>query len=120
MNADLLRALKENNELELTVKGRKTGKASARPVWFVPSKDGKSLLLIPVNGRRTQWYLNVKKEPRVTIKVGGQSFTGSISELSSGQLDQVVEAFRAKYGRDMERWYPNLEVALAIPLPDGA
>jgi hypothetical protein len=75
MAGGLLSALGTNDEVELTVKGRVTGKLIPRPVWFTLSKDGRSLYLVPVRGRKTQWYLNVEKEPNVTIRAGGSSFT---------------------------------------------
>jgi hypothetical protein len=115
---EILDALKDNMEIELSVKGRVTGKVIPRPVWFALSKDAKSIFLIPVNGRKTQWYLNVKKEPEVTVRVGGRVFTGSIAEVGMAKFKEVVEAFTARYGgRDMKEYYPNLEVALEVPLP---
>jgi len=119
-NDDLLRELRRNTEIELSVKGRKSGKVSSRPVWFVISKDEKWMFLVPVDGRRTQWYLNVKKEPRITANVGGETFTGTASEVPAGQFSQVLDAFTAKYGKnDIEQYYPKLEVALMVPLPEG-
>ena len=119
-NDSLLRQLRRGTEVELSVKGRKSGKVSSRPVWFVISKDERSMFLIPVNGRRTQWYLNVKKEPKITANVGGEIFTGTASEVPAGQFRQVLDAFTAKYGKnDMEQYYPKLEVALVVPLPSG-
>jgi hypothetical protein len=115
---EILGALKKNNEMELAVKGRTTGKIIVRPVWFVLSKDEKSIFLIPMNGRKTQWYLNVKKEPMVTIKVGKHDFTSKIVEVGERQFKEVFSLFAARYGeRDMEEYYPRLEVALEVPLP---
>ena len=114
----ILGALKKETEMELSVTGRVSGKIIPRPVWFVLSKDNKSIMLIPVNGKETQWYLNVKKNPNVTVKVGGQSFNGRIAEVGQGQFDEVLATFMAKYGKeDMDSYYPRKEVALEIPLP---
>src|SRR5437870_10580318 len=114
----ILRALKKETEMELSVTGRVSGKIIPRPVWFVLSRGDKSILLIPVQGRKTQWYLNVKKNPNVTVRVGGHSFNGKIEELSSGRLNEVLSAFTVKYGKeDMNSYYPKKEAALEIPLP---
>jgi hypothetical protein len=116
----ILGALKKETEIELSVTGRVSGKIIPRPVWFVLSKGDKSILLIPVQGRKTQWYLNVKKNPNVTVNVGDQSFKGSIAELGSGRLKEVLAAFTVKYGKeDIDSYYPKKEVALEIPLPSS-
>ena len=114
----ILEALRKSNEIELSVRGRTTGKVIPRPVWFALSKDEKSIFLIPVNGRKTQWYLNVKKEPEVNIRVGGRAFTGRIAEVGQAKFKDALDAFTARYGeRDMKEYYPNLEVALEVLLP---
>src|SRR5256885_1315018 len=114
----ILDALKRETEIELSVTGRVSGKIIPRPVWFVLSKGDKSILLIPVQGRKTQWYLNVKKNPNVTVKVGGQSFNGRITELDSERLKEVLASFTVKYGKmEMDSYYPKKEVALEISLP---
>ena len=114
----ILGALKRKREVILSVKGRVTGRVSSRHVWFALSKNEKSIYLIPVNGRKTQWYLNVRKEPRVTIRVGAHAFTEKIAEVEQGKFRKVSETFAAKYGKDeMEAYYPRKEVALEVPLP---
>lgn len=114
---EILAALKKETELELTVKGRVSGKVSSRPVWFVLSGDNRSIMLVPVRGSKTQWYLNVVKDPAIRIKVGGHSFAGTIREVSGERLTEVLGMFTAKYGReDMERYYERKDVALEVPL----
>jgi deazaflavin-dependent oxidoreductase (nitroreductase family) len=121
MAGGLLGALKQNSELELTVKGRKSDKLLPRPVWFVVSDDGKSLYLVPVHGKKTQWYLNVKKDSKVTVHVGGSSFTERAEELPTARFEDVIAKFIAKYGKgDVDRYYPRKdtdEVALEVRLP---
>jgi deazaflavin-dependent oxidoreductase (nitroreductase family) len=115
---EILVALKKEREIELSVKGRVSGKVSSRPVWFVLPKDNKSILLVPVNGRKTQWYLNVMKDPNVRVKVGGHSFAGTMEEVDAERLTQVLDLFTTKYGeKDMENYYPRKDVAMELPLP---
>lgn len=122
MVGGLFGAVKQNNELELTVRGRKSGKLLPRPVWFVVSEDEKSLYLVPVQGKKTQWYLNVKKDPTVTIRVGGSTFKEKAEELSSARFEGVISKFVAKYGKgDMDRYYPRKgidHVAFEVRLPN--
>jgi hypothetical protein len=50
------------NEIDLTVKGRKSGQDISRPVWFVHKDD--KLYLLPVQGSDTNWYRNVLKKSK--------------------------------------------------------
>src|SRR6476660_9047839 len=59
------------NEIDLTVRGRKSGKDLSRPVWFVQEDD--KLYLLPVQGSDTNWYRNVLKNPSVKISVEGEN-----------------------------------------------
>jgi deazaflavin-dependent oxidoreductase (nitroreductase family) len=115
---EILAALKRATEIELSVKGRVSGKDIPRPVWFVLQKDRKSIALVPVNGKKTQWYLNVMKNPNVTVRIGGHSFTGRVKEVGEERLPEVLDMFTAKYGKgDMERYYAQKDTAMEVPLP---
>ncbi len=115
---ELVDALRKKKEVELSVKGRRSGRMIPRPVWFALSRDGRSMFLIPVNGTKTQWYLNVRKDPVVSITVGGRSFGGRLSVVGESKFREALDAFKARYGdRDMKEYYPNLDVALELPLP---
>ena len=54
-----LKDLSTAYEIDLTVKGRKSGQDISRPVWFVHEDD--KLYLLPVQGLDTNWYRNVLK-----------------------------------------------------------
>ncbi len=47
-------------EINITVTGRKSGRAITIPVWFV--LEGENLYLLPVLGADTQWYKNVLQQ----------------------------------------------------------
>jgi len=121
MAARITDSLMASDEIELTVKGRKSGALIPRPVWFTLSKDGRSLFLVPGKGKKTQWYLNVKKDPTVKIQVRGISFAGEAVELSEVRFGDVLASFVEKYGKeDINRYYPKIgvdEVALEVRLP---
>ena len=57
-------ALQDTNEVEVTVTGRKSGRESSRPAWFVQEAD--QVLLLPVGGSDSNWYKSVLKTPRAT------------------------------------------------------
>jgi deazaflavin-dependent oxidoreductase (nitroreductase family) len=123
LSGEFPKLLRKVNEIELTVTGRKTGRTSTRPVWFVldAEKDGSSLFLIPVFGAKTQWYKNVLRNPRVVLSVGGVSLTTTAAALSDGdRVRHVVELFTTRYGReDMERYYTNLTAAVEVSLTNA-
>src|ERR1700687_1365824 len=61
--------LSRYREINITVTGRKSGRAISIPVWFALEDD--KLYLLPVQGSDTQWYKNVLKNPRIRIDARG-------------------------------------------------
>src|SRR3989304_6675967 len=59
--SEFLEALSTIWEIDLTVTGRKSGRRSSRPIWFV-HEQGK-LYLLPVADSDTNWYKNVLVNP---------------------------------------------------------
>ena len=112
----LIGALKGAEEVQLAVKGRKSGKDIPRPVWF--ALRGNEVLLLPVTGSRSQWYKNILKNPRVRISVAGQTYGGSLETITEkSEVSEVVELFRKKYGvGDVKKYYSRLDVAARLPL----
>lgn len=64
-NDPLLERLSRYRQIKITVIGRKSGKEISVPVWFV--LEGEQLYLLPVQGSDTQWFKNVRKDPRIRI-----------------------------------------------------
>ena len=112
----LLAALKGAVELQLAVKGRKSGKDIPRPVWFTLRRN--EVLFLPVSGSQTQWYKNILKNPLVRISVASQTYGGRLETMTEkSEVSEVVELFRKKYGvGDIKRYYPRLDVAARLPL----
>ena len=54
-------ALKNTDEVEITVTGRKSGNRISNPVWFV--HEGEKLYLLPVKGSDSNWYKNILTTP---------------------------------------------------------
>jgi hypothetical protein len=48
-------ALENTSEVELSVTGRKSGRESSRPVWFV--EEGEKLFLLPVDGSDSNYQV---------------------------------------------------------------
>ena len=92
-----LKSLSTTNEIDLTVRGRKSGQDISRPVWFVHEAD--KLYLLPVQGSDTNWYRNVLKNPTVRISTHGQELSGKAKTITDDEkVKEIVEKFRSKYG----------------------
>jgi hypothetical protein len=75
-------ALDRTSEIELTVRGRKSGQDISRPVWFV--HENNTLYLLPVQGSETNWYKNMLK------------------------FEDIVDKFRSKYSNsEVQKYYTN-------------
>jgi deazaflavin-dependent oxidoreductase (nitroreductase family) len=104
--------LSRYREINITVTGRKSGRAISIPVWFAVEDD--KLYLLPVQGSDTQWYKNVLKNPRIRIDArGAEGEFQAIPITDAKQVPSVVEKFRAKYGTsDVKKYYSKFDVAV--------
>jgi len=109
-------ALEAAREVELTVTGRKSGRESSRPVWFV--REGDKLYLVPVTGSDSNWYKNVQSTPTIRVAADAAQLSATASPISDpAKVGQVLDMFRAKYGaRDVEAYYPKQDAAVEVPL----
>jgi len=109
---DLEKHLSRNNEITISLTGRKSGRTISLPIWFV--WDHGTLFLLPVKGSDTQWYKNVLKNPSVRIDAGGaRGHLNLIPITDAEQVKSVIERFRDKYGRgDVKKYYSNFDVAV--------
>jgi len=112
---DFRTALQSTNEIEITVTGRTSGRSLSYPVWFVLEVE--KLYMLPVNGPDPDWYKNLRKTPTIHLAARGKTFTTSARLLTDeAQVGEVVEKFRDKYGRNVQSYYPELDVAVEVPL----
>ena len=108
-------ALQGASEIEITVTGRTSGRSLTYPIWF--ALDGDKLYLIPVKGSDTEWYKNVRKTLSIRLEARGKTLiVGPRFLTDQAHLDQVLEKFRAKYGRTVKSYYPKYDVAVEVPL----
>jgi len=111
------RLLQQREELQLTVRGRRSGREQSRPVWFVV--EGDILHLLPVTGSESSWYRNLLVHPDLTLTVDGESLRVTARPITDPALvAATVERFRARYGASqVARYYSKLDVAVEIELP---
>src|SRR5207244_12380793 len=108
--------LSRYREINISVTGRKSGRAISRPVWFV--LEGDKLYLLPVQGSDTQWYKNVLNRP--AIRVGARDVEARFEVVpitDAARVSSVVEKFREKYGAgDVKKYYSKLDVAVVAQM----
>lgn len=116
VDKSFLEALNSTVEVELTLKGRKSGRLVSRPVWFVVENG--IMYLLPVYGSKTQWYKNAAVNPDVAIKVKGNELNARANLIvEPAKVADVVDRFRSKHGADEIRtYYTKLDVAVAVPI----
>jgi len=108
--------LSHNDEITISVTGRKSGRTISNPVWFAFEND--TLYLLPVKGSDTEWYKNVLKNPAVRIQAGDAKAEVNVTPVTdTKQVAPVVERFRGKYGPgDVKKYYSKLDVAVVARL----
>jgi deazaflavin-dependent oxidoreductase (nitroreductase family) len=108
--------LSQNDEITISVTGRKSGRTISNPVWFVLQNG--TLYLLPVKGSDTEWYKNVLKNPAIRIQAGDAKAEVTVTPITdTKQVAPVVEKFRGKYGpADVKKYYSKLDVAVVATL----
>jgi hypothetical protein len=80
-------------------------------VWFVHEVG--TLLLLPNQGFETNWYKNMLANPILKVSVNGVEMSATDQLITDRKrVDDIVEKFQSKYGRDVKRYYSNFDVAL--------
>jgi|SRR5579862_7743707 len=115
-NDELKDRLSPSSELNITVTGRKSGRAISIPIWFV--LEDTTLYLLPVKGSDTQWYKNVLTKQAIRIDAGGaEADLQAIPVTEAAHVSSVIAKFRAKYGAsDVKKYYSRLDVAVVVHL----
>jgi hypothetical protein len=110
--------LQRDREVNVSVIGRKSGKVTTRPVWFVLEQD--KLYLLPVQGSETQWYENLMRNPwiQLSTRSAAEEFQATLV-TDPKTVSLVAEKFRQKYGAaDVKKYYSKLNVAVEIKLAE--
>ncbi|OHE55966.1 MAG: hypothetical protein A3K61_07525 [Thaumarchaeota archaeon RBG_16_49_8] len=115
--SDVRSMLSNAQELEITVKGRRSGQSRHISVWFV--YDAGRIYLLPVKGSDSEWYKNVQANRSVRISVAGKSANSVAKPLTEPRaVKQVIERFNRKYGEEeIQTWYQKLDAALELFVP---
>ncbi len=103
-------------EINISVTGRKSGRAISIPVWFV--LEDEKLYLLPVQGSDTQWYKNALKNPLIRIDArGAEAEVKVVLVTGVTQVSSVVDKFRGKYGaNEVKKYYSKFDVAVLVQM----
>jgi hypothetical protein len=114
--ADLQQRLNSASEVTLSVKGRKSRRDIARPVWFV--HEGNTLYLLPVQGSDTNWYKNLLVDPTLKISVNGLETSARGKLITDrNRVEDIMRKFRSKYGEgQVKKYYSKFDVAAEVSL----
>ncbi len=95
--------------LYLTTTGRKTGLPREIEIWFV-TFDGKFYILAE-HGHDAQWVKNIVHNPRVSVRVGGQTFPATARALDPDQ-DLVAWQTAQRLAHEKYGWGDGLPVEI--------
>jgi deazaflavin-dependent oxidoreductase (nitroreductase family) len=112
----LKKALARTDEIDITVKGRKSGRPITNTVWFV--LEGETLYLLPVKGSESQWFKNLLQHPSIKISAGGVAVEFNATAITDPKIvSSVVEKFREKHGPgQVKKYYSNFDAAVVVNL----
>jgi hypothetical protein len=116
----MLRRLRNGREINIAVKGRRSGRDIVLPVWFVLDEQRDCLWLLPIRGSRSPWFRNLEARPQVQVQAGGESISATAKvHRDPAIVHDVIERFKARYtAREFERYYRGVDVAIEVPLTD--
>ena len=82
--------------VEITTTGRKSGKPHTKPIWFV--YDQGHFYLQSGKEGKSDWYLNLKKNPQLSLKIGALTFSGKAKFVEDAQeTERIHGLFSSKY-----------------------
>lgn len=93
--ADLEKVANQST-VDITTIGRKSGQPHTKPIWFV--YDQGHFYIQSGKGEKSDWYLNLQKNPQLTLKIGELTFTGKAKFIDDPkETERVHGLFRSKY-----------------------
>ena len=92
----------------LTTTGRVTGRTHEIEIWFEIGLEGRTLYMLAGDGDRSDWVKNLRRDPRVTVRLGAECFEGLARVVKDPEEDEVarrllVEKYERSPGR-LSNW----------------
>lgn len=101
----------------LTTMGRITGGPHEIEIWF--ALQGSTLYMLSGGRDRADWVRNLRREPRVTVRINGETFEGRAREPADDEEDGLarrllVEKYERAPGRLANWRRSSLPVAVDL------
>jgi deazaflavin-dependent oxidoreductase (nitroreductase family) len=104
--------LADNDFAYLTTTGRRTGKRHTIEIWF-SVHDG-CIYVLSGGGARADWVRNLRKTPRVRVRIGTQTTTATARVIRAGTKEDELarQLLDGKYqgwreGKRLSSWARN-------------
>lgn len=99
---ELLAAHADDGVCHLQTIGRTSGRPRTIEIWF--ATDGSRIYLLAGGRDRAHWVRNLRVEPRVRVRIGGQTIGGRAAVIEGSDRDALARRLlAAKY----QRWQPG-------------
>jgi deazaflavin-dependent oxidoreductase (nitroreductase family) len=112
---------------DLETIGRVSGQPRRIEIWFAADPGHDRIYLLSGGRDQAQWVRNIRREPRVRVRLGERWYEGTAAELDGGADDALARRLlAAKYqgwvdGGSLSAWArSSLPVAINLVGLDGA
>src|SRR5215210_1032919 len=93
------RSLTDEGFCYLTTVGRVTGRAHEIEIWF--ALEGRTLYMLSGGRDRSDWVRNLRHNPQVTVRIGGERFEGRARVIEGTEEDDLARRLLVeKYERE--------------------
>jgi deazaflavin-dependent oxidoreductase (nitroreductase family) len=98
-----IRALAEEDFCYLTTTGRVSGRPHEVEMWFSLVPESQTLYMLSGGRERSDWVRNILRDPRVTVRIAGEIFSGFAREVRDPEEDELarrllVEKYESRPG----------------------
>jgi deazaflavin-dependent oxidoreductase (nitroreductase family) len=106
--SDVLAANADRRVCHLQTTGRVSGRSRTIEIWF--ATDGDRLYLLAGGRDGAHWVRNLRADPGVRVRIGGQTLAGNARVIEGEPREQAArELLAAKYqgwsaGEPLSRW----------------
>ena len=116
-----LRTLADESYCYLTTTGRVTGRAHEVEMWFGVGPAGGTLYMLAGGVDRADWVKNLRRDPRVTVRVAGERAEGRARVVGDPGEDELargllVGKYETRPG-SLADW-GRTALPVAVDLPD--
>ena len=93
------RSLTDEDFCYLTTVGRVTGRPHEIEIWF--ALEGHTLYMLSGGRDRSDWVKNLRHNPKVTVRIGGERFEGRARVVEGMEEDDLARRLLVeKYERE--------------------